>query len=201
MKLLENILTDDNQILNLIKEKTIGNQTSLITYLNQNCFNIYMKDKEYRDLIDNYFTSYMDGLGFYLLLKFLNKRKFKRFNATDLNDKILEQLKNQKLNIYIIGGRFSANQIKIFKQRTEYNLVGYYNGYFQTDELIKIENEINNINPEIIIIGMGVPKQELLAFKLMKKNSCKNHPLCRILSRIYNWRKKKNFTCIEKYRD
>ena len=65
------------------------NQKLLLTYLNQHCFNIYNTNNNYEDVLDNYFTIYSDGSGMHLALKYLFGIKFKSFNATDLNERIL----------------------------------------------------------------------------------------------------------------
>ena len=52
------------------------------------------------------------------------------------------------------------------KQNKKLNICGYQNGYFKNEEFDVLIETINNSSPEVIIIGMGVPKQEILAAKI-----------------------------------
>ncbi|MHB1686876.1 MAG: WecB/TagA/CpsF family glycosyltransferase [Ignavibacteriaceae bacterium] len=72
-----------------------------------------------------------------------------------------------KKKVYIIGGNFSEIQI----QRTVTKgliICSYKNGFFKSDEDAEIIYDIKKNNPDVIIIGMGVPKQEFFAGKLMQ---------------------------------
>ncbi len=173
MKLLEKIVTEEKIVLDLINQKTDDVQPLLLTYINQNCFNIYIKDEQYQKLIDEYFTIYNDGIGVYLLLKFLGRKNLRRFNATDLNDKILNFLNKQGKNIYIIGGSFSDQQLQEFVEKTNFKIAGYSNGYFDIEQLSEIQKNINKSNVDAIVIGMGVPKQEIFAYDLSKEVNAK----------------------------
>jgi len=168
LKLLDKIITNESSVLELINRNN-QDQQILLSYINQNCFNIYLKDQTYQDLINEHLNVYYDGFGVFLLLKFLGRKNLKRFNATDLNDKILNSLTNQKKNIYLIGGRFSDRQLNEFIEKTKLKIAGYSDGYFSTEELPQIAQRINESNADIIIIGMGVPKQELIAYDLSKR--------------------------------
>ena len=172
MKLLDKIITNESSVLDLINRNN-QDQQILLSYINQNCFNIYLKDQTYQDLINEHFNVYYDGFGVFLLLKFLGRKNLKRFNATDLNDKILIPLIRQRKNIYLIGGRFSDHQLNEFIEKTKLKIAGYSDGYFNTEELPQIAQRINEINADIIIIGMGVPKQEMIAYELSKRVKAK----------------------------
>ena len=173
MKLFEKIITGENTVLDLIGGRTSIDEPVLLSYINQNCFNIYIKNQQYQKLIDNHFTIYSDGFGVYFLLKFLGRKNLSKFNATDLNDKILNSLTKQGENIYLIGGRFSDQQLDEFIESTKISFSGYSDGYFSNEKLPEITKRINESNASIIMIGMGVPKQEIIGYELSKKVNVK----------------------------
>ncbi|MHB1686877.1 MAG: hypothetical protein ACYCVH_05855 [Ignavibacteriaceae bacterium] len=88
--IFDKIIKDDRLVLNLIKEFNDSNQNLLLTYFNQHCFNIFNADESYRDLIEKNFQIYLDGIGIYWALKFLKYKSIKKFNASDLNERIIE---------------------------------------------------------------------------------------------------------------
>jgi N-acetylglucosaminyldiphosphoundecaprenol N-acetyl-beta-D-mannosaminyltransferase len=157
--------TDESVILDLIKANINSNNRFLVTYLNQNCFNVYTENIFYKNLLDYNFTIYADGFGVSLVLRFFFGKKYKNFNATDLNEKIVEFLITQKIKFFIIGGNFSKNELN-----NKFGMidcfVGYNSGYFLENEFDEIANKISLLKPDVIVLGMGVPKQEIIAEKL-----------------------------------
>jgi exopolysaccharide biosynthesis WecB/TagA/CpsF family protein len=56
----------------------------------------------------------------------------------------------------------------ISRKANEYKLIisGYHNGYFKEDDLTGILERIEALSPEVIVLGIGVPKQEIFAAKI-----------------------------------
>jgi len=156
----------ENDVLDLI-DKTLENKSgSRLTYFNQHCFNIYISNKEYRNLLDNSFEVFFDGVGIYLALKMFGYKNVQRFNATDLNEKIFNSFAEQHTSLFLIGGKFNNEFVfgKLFEKKI--NVVGYQNGYFEEQHFKLIVDHIKRASPEVIVIAMGVPKQEILAHRL-----------------------------------
>ncbi|MGB8318135.1 MAG: hypothetical protein WCE54_08420, partial [Ignavibacteriaceae bacterium] len=82
----------------------------LITYFNQHCFNIYKTEPNYNKIIED-FHIYPDGFGLYLVLKIFFRKKIEKYNASDLNEEIINSLSKLKKRIFVVGGNFSNAQI------------------------------------------------------------------------------------------
>lgn len=159
------IIIDDLSLLSLIKGFNNKSENLLITYFNQHCFNIYNTNRRYGELIEDHFHIYLDGIGIYWAMKVLEFRYVKKINASDLNTRIIEYFIETKKKVFIIGGNFSKIQIlKAIKRGL--TVISYKNGFFKNNEISDLISDIVNKNPDIIIIGMGVPRQELFAIKL-----------------------------------
>ena len=82
-----------------------------------------------------------------------------------MNEKIVDILIKQKIKFFIIGGNFSEDELN-----KKFGLidcfVGYNSGYFLENEFDEITNKISLLEPDVIILGMGVPRQEIIAEKL-----------------------------------
>jgi len=77
-------------------------------------------------------------------------------------------LAKENKRVFIIGGDFSEKRI-FKKAKTDcFNIVGYSSGFFENKDFENLINSIRSTVPQIVIIGMGVPKQELLAVELSK---------------------------------
>lgn len=163
------LLIDVDKINNIILNSAKDANSLLLTYFNQHCFNNYIDDKNYRKILDQKFTVFIDGVGVYFALKFLGYKDVERFNATDFYAKLFLQFSEDQNSIFIIGGNFSNHLIKEKSNALKLNISGYKNGYFPNSEMKKIVDEINQCEPDYIIIGMGVPRQEIFAFQLASK--------------------------------
>lgn len=157
-----------DEVIKIIMILISDNKKLLITYLNQHCFNIYYSDKKYRELLDNRFLVYADGIGINYASRFLINRKYKNFNATDLYEKIMKLIINNDKKFVIIGGNFNkADFDKKFSDAN--NFVGYFNGYSDVSDFDSLAKNIRTLAPDVVIIGMGVPKQETIAYELSKE--------------------------------
>ena len=166
-KVFSKVITAEEIILKLVKSRNNSLSNCLVTYFNQHCYNIYSSDKNYQSLIDNYFNTYMDGVGMLLALKIFGYHVEKCFNATDLNEKLLRYFIDSGYKIYIVGGKLSKNMI--LSSGRKINLVGYKDGFFQDKEEKEVIDDIYNSDPDVVIVGMGVPRQELFSARLSKK--------------------------------
>jgi len=160
------ILKDQETVLNLIYDSFHQKSNICLTYFNQHCFNIYFSDKSYRYLIDSHFFLYLDGIGIYFALKVFGYRNVQKFNASDLNDIIFSELIKRNIKVFIIGGKFSDNLINNIAREKKLNICGYHKGYFDDTELSNLVSDINDSGAEVILVGMGVPKQEILTSRL-----------------------------------
>jgi len=161
--LFDKLVKNENEALRIVADALSDNKHLILTYLNQHCFNIYNLDKNYKDLIENNITVFLDGFGVYAALKFLGYKNVQKFNATDLYQKIFQQFSVNQTKLFLIGGNFTDEFISKKTKMKKLNICGYQNGYFKNGEFDVIIETIDNSSPEVIIIGMGVPKQEMLA--------------------------------------
>lgn len=168
MMIFNKIIKNENEVKSLVKESLNKNSNILLTYFNQNCYNHYISHSDYRELIDKRFMVYLDGIGMYFALKYFGYESVERFNASDFNYSLFDLFAKESKTIFLIGGDFSEK--KIFKKAKVYNIniVGYSSGFFESSDYENLVKSIRSSAPHIVIIGMGVPKQEILAAELSK---------------------------------
>lgn len=163
--LFKSIITEPQILLDLINSNISCDTPLLVTYINQHSFNVYCSNLEYKNLIDNSFKIYADGIGMNLTSRFLFNNKYNQFNATDLNERILNHLIEKNIKFFILGGSFDQEQLnkKFYSLK---NFVGYQNGFFSDFNFMEITKSIEDSKAEVVIIGMGVPMQEIVAKQL-----------------------------------
>ncbi len=162
----ERLIIKKDEIINTIKRLVENKQPGLVTYFNQHCFNVYYKNEKYKKLLDSDFFVYPDGVGVYFLLKYLFKKNPDRIDASSLNNQMVKYFANKKVSLFLIGGNFDISIINEAIKRG-LNFKGYHKGYISESEKKLLIEEIHGNEIQIILIGMGVPLQELLAKELL----------------------------------
>jgi len=162
VEIFEKIIYSEAEVLDKIEISLEKKQSLLVTYFNVHCYNIYKENKNYRSILNDDFRVYTDGTGMWLMMKKLGKF-YHRFNATDLNFRILKMLENKSSKVFFVGSKISSDVIDEKFCRSEINFCGYLNGFDDESELI---SKVTECQPDLVLIGMGVPKQEFFASKL-----------------------------------
>ncbi|WP_299475634.1 WecB/TagA/CpsF family glycosyltransferase [uncultured Roseibium sp.] len=104
-----------------------------------------------------------DGIGIDLASRFLNGKDFPdNLNGTDLIPDILANV-GIPLRIFLLGA--TEHRVKLASEHIEatyplHEVVGYRNGYFDMDQSAAICDEINRTRPDLLLVGMGNPRQE-----------------------------------------
>jgi len=167
--ILDKLYKNENDVLCLVDKSLKLKSGLILTYMNQHCFNVFNSNIEYKNLLENKFEIFLDGVGIYFALRFLGYKNVQKFNATDLNKKIFNRFSEQAASLFLIGGRFEEKFINEKALQKKINVVGYQNGFFDEKDLSSVFQKINGVTLDAIIIGMGVPNQEMFADQLGKK--------------------------------
>jgi len=166
--ILDKLYKSESDVLNLVDQSLKTDSGLTLTYMNQHCFNIYCSNKEYKNLLDSEFKVFLDGIGIYLVLRLFGYKNVRRFNATDFNENIFTLFSEQTTRLFLIGGRFEGKFIDKKTLQRKINVVGYQNGFFDEKDLPIIFEAVEASRPDAIVIGMGVPYQEMFANQLTK---------------------------------
>ena len=161
--IFDNLLLHPEEIKKTLQYSLERNESLLLTYFNQNCLNVYCKNPDYKKLIDNSFKVYQADIGVYFILKIFGEKNIERIDATAMNELLLNELIKNKIPIAIVGGNFQDEFVKDKAIKSGINLVAYHNGFFSEKETPEVINNLVGSACRVIMIGMGVPKQELLA--------------------------------------
>ena len=167
------LLKEPEEVLNNVILSIERNQSFLLTYFNQHCFNIYCKNEVYKKVIDSYFDAYQADLGVFLALKFLEKEKISRIDATEMNQVIMNELIKKKHTLVIVGGNFDEEFIRKEAIKRGINFVGYHSGYFNESQTSDVIEYLKKFNAQVYILAMGVPLQEIFAERLSQSLNSK----------------------------
>lgn len=93
-----------------------------------------------------------------------------RITGVDISSKALEICNKNKKSIYLFGSKKEVLDKLIININQKYpniNIVGFSDGYVEDKD--KVMQEIISLSPDLILIALGVPNQELLINKYIEK--------------------------------
>ena len=143
-----------------------------VTFMNFHSLHAIERESEIIDKLDYIFV---DGILLKWFLEKLKSTKLKRvsFDMTSMAKDLFDFANELNKTIYIVGG--SKNDIEVATQNIlvkypDLNILGFHTGYFEnkTEENNTIL-EIVSKSPQIIIVGMGTPRQEHFLISLRKE--------------------------------
>ena len=155
--------TSYSSILTSIKKAICSDVQITVNYLNFHSINQMLQSEELSESINNSDVVFPDGTGIWIASKFLHSHRWKRFNFTDHGFKFLEDCSGNNWSLFFLGSKndtINKMQITINEKLPKLIAKGFHNGYENTDSEDLIET-INKQNPDILLIGMGTPKQEI----------------------------------------
>lgn len=139
------------------------------TFLNPVSYLIALDNKKLFEQFDGIFA---DGSILVTAIKMFYGKKVTRrsFDMTSIAPKLLSYAEKKKKSIYIVASQQDQVEkaMKIFMDRyPNIIFVGYRNGYFSSEKDMDLEAErITQVNPDFLIIGMGVLMQEKFLLKV-----------------------------------
>jgi len=154
---ISNICAPD--LLTYIRQKVEEKKKVNITYVNANSFNLLFELKELRFLLSNFDLLHPDGIGVYLASKFLYGKEGlkKRITGSDFYPLLAREAIKNNWSMFFLGDKdYTLN--KIIRNYHKLNISGLQNGYNIMDD--RVIEKINHSCPDILIVGLGCPKQE-----------------------------------------
>jgi len=140
-----------------------GKKTS-IYFVNAHCFNIAQRNEPYRELLKQGDLVLNDGIGIKLAATLDGIKLWENMNGTDFIPRILQHCQVEDHGVYFLGSqpgiieKAAKNARKKFKNL---NIKGYHHGYFHESQSSTIIDQINKSRATLLIVGMGVPRQEI----------------------------------------
>ncbi|HEX9063047.1 MAG TPA: WecB/TagA/CpsF family glycosyltransferase [Clostridia bacterium] len=104
-----------------------------------------------------------DGAGVVLASKILGRKLPERVAGFDLTKNILSMSKNRSLKIFLFGGKPEVAKeagANIIESYPGVEITGFRDGYFNENDEDDIIERINSSGADILLVGLGAPKQE-----------------------------------------
>jgi len=121
-------------------------------------------DKDFAKVLDRADLVIPDGVGVVLASKLGKQRLTETVTGCDLCFQILDNIKDMEgKKVYLLGAAPNVAELAKTKMEEKFprlDICGVRNGYFGADEEEDIVAEINSLRPDVLLVGLGSPRQE-----------------------------------------
>lgn len=104
-----------------------------------------------------------DGIGVVIASKITGQPLKERVAGYDLVQGVFRKIRSTNKTVYFFGGAPGVAEKAKEKMEQTYkglNIVGVHDGYFDDNEEKIIIEQINELQPDLLLVGIGFPKQE-----------------------------------------
>jgi N-acetylglucosaminyldiphosphoundecaprenol N-acetyl-beta-D-mannosaminyltransferase len=151
---------------------TIHNHSKvLVNTINQYSYCIAERDGEFKYALSHSDVLLPDGIGITVAAKFLSGQIIKKISGTDLHQYLLEDLNEKGGSCFYLGSSHKTLEkikCRIHKEYPSIKVFSYsppYKTEFTKEESNNMVQQVNNVNPDALFIGMTAPKQEKWAYQ------------------------------------
>lgn len=121
------------------------------------------RDKEFFEILKQAKLATPDSIGIMIGAK-LQKKKFKeRIPGQAYFREVIRRAEIEGWSVYILGGTEEVVEKAVANVKKDFpkvNIIGYHEGYFVKDSESEVIKQINDLQPNVLFVAMGAPKQE-----------------------------------------
>lgn len=170
--ILEKIYNEEETIFySILEDLLTTNKKKFIITVNPEIIMKSYKNIEIKEMLLNDNNILVpDGISIIKKAKQYNINIKERITGVDISSKALEICNKNKKSIYLFGSKKEVLDKLIININQKYpniNIVGFSDGYVEDKD--KVMQEIISLSPDLILIALGVPNQELLINKYIEK--------------------------------
>ena len=140
-------------------------------FINAHCLNLAYRDREYASVLKNCSVVFADGIGAKIGAGMLGSKVEENVNGTDMFPLLAER----PYRIYLFGGAPGVAEKALENARKlngKAEFVGCADGFFQAKSEEEIFAELTQLKVDILLVAMGVPKQEMWIASRLDKLPC-----------------------------
>ena len=154
---------DRKEVVPLIKQSLVMNRQLLITSINVNVLHKINRHSSFRNIYYKFDKIRFDGYYSIVWAKSIGfKNRIQQISADILMKEIFNHTRKNSWKICVLGGspkteqQFSKRVCDIYP---DVDISYHHHGYFATKEQEEIIKELNCHSPDILIVGLSVPKE------------------------------------------
>ena len=156
-----------------------NNRTQVGYFVNAHSINTLAKNNEFKHCLNNADALFADGSGMRVATRTAGFHLVANLNGTDMLPKICQAAAAQNKSIFLLGSKDQVAQkaaANLQKLYPSLHISGTHHGFFGADDeekSMKMVEEINQSNTDVLLVGFGSPQQELWCQRYAQHLNCK----------------------------
>jgi N-acetylglucosaminyldiphosphoundecaprenol N-acetyl-beta-D-mannosaminyltransferase len=151
----------DETVAYLVSRIESGERTHVVT-ANPEIVMVAREQPSFQSILEQAYVV-PDGIGIVYAAKWTNQPIAERVTGIELMEALMEQADRHQWKVYLLGASPDVNRLAAEKLAARYpgaRIVGYRDGYFQTNEEEDVARDIAEKQPHLLFVAMGAPKQD-----------------------------------------
>jgi len=141
-----------------------------VHYLNAHCSNVAAIDSDYSEALSKADLILPDGCGVRIPVRLRGKRPASTLSFTDFIPLACQRLADIGGSVFLLGGEIGVAEAaakSLEKMCPELRIAGTHPGFLREDQDEEVIEQINRSGAQMLLVAMGVPRQELWLNRIM----------------------------------
>ena len=155
---------------------TRGGRPRIVVDVNGQGVALRDSNPDYRSAVDAADVVHADGQFLVLLSRWLTRKPIaERSATTDLIHACASEAAERGLSFYLLGGEPGLSDKAadaLTRLYPRLNIVGHHHGFFGPNEEPALIEAINKAAPDVLWVGLGKPKEQMLALRWGDRLTC-----------------------------
>ncbi|MHC8411808.1 WecB/TagA/CpsF family glycosyltransferase [Pseudomonas sp. Hz4] len=157
------VVSDVGDEQRLIDALSKTESTTVLGFVNAQAMNLVAGNTEYYETLSAADVLLRDGSGMAILFRRFGLEPGLNMNGTDFIPKLLAAFKGRRVAFWGTEEPFLANAVQRSEATFAVNIVSAHHGFAEVDAYLNLARQLQ---PELVVLGMGMPKQEAVAARL-----------------------------------
>lgn len=157
------VVSDAGDEQRLIDALSKTESTTVLGFVNAHAMNLVAGNTDYYNALSTADVLLRDGSGMAILFRRFGLEPGLNMNGTDFIPKLLAAFRGRRVAFWGTEEPFLANAVQRSEAVFAVNIVSAYHGFAEVDAYINLARQLQ---PELVVLGMGMPKQEAVAARL-----------------------------------
>lgn len=157
-----------SDVIAFVVERAAAGRTAVVNNVNVHAMNLARRNARFATALEESDVVFCDGFGVKVAASLAGARLGERMTPPDWIDGLFDACARMGLSLFFLGDEervVAAFAAEVARRHPRARIAGWHHGFFSVegDENRRVLELINAAKPDVIVTGMGMPRQELWA--------------------------------------